>query len=91
MALFFGLANSYKNIDKLDKKTEIILKPIENKINNFNFIQPSEAQLISSSIGKNNEILLRYIYKGNNVLVILDTTTKNIKSIITLKKQSIIW
>ena len=42
-------------------------------------------------LGKNNEILLRYIYQGNNVLVVLDTKTKKIKSIITLKKEPVKW
>ncbi|MDC0457746.1 hypothetical protein OAM56_07475 [Alphaproteobacteria bacterium] len=90
-ALFLGLANSYRNIEKLDNNTKNKPKIVEKKINQFNFLQPTEAQLISSSLGKNNQILLRYIYKGNNVLVVLDTITQNIKSIITLKKDSIIW
>ena len=48
--------------------------------------KPTEAQLISSSLGTNNEILLRYLYKGKNTLVILDVKTKKIKSIVTIKK-----
>ncbi|MDC0093200.1 hypothetical protein OAI86_02665 [Alphaproteobacteria bacterium] len=91
IALFLGLANSYNNIDQLDKKNVILQNSIEGKVDKFNFVQPSDAQLISSSLGKNNEILLRYIYKGNNVLVVLDTNNRNIKSIITLKKKSVIW
>jgi hypothetical protein len=88
--LFLGLAKSYKNIEKIDNsKTSI--KIIEGKLNQFDFLQPSNAQLISSSLGKNNQILLRYIYKGNNVLVILDTGTNKIRSLITLKKEAIIW
>ena len=90
-ALFLGLANSYRNIEKLDNNTKNKPRIVEKKINQFNFLQPTEAQLISSSLGKNNQILLRYIYKGNNVLVVLDTITQNIKSIITLKKDSITW
>ena len=39
--------------------------------------------------GKHNQILLRYIYKGNNVLVILDTNTAKMTSIVTIKKESI--
>ena len=54
--------------------------------NKFDFNEPSEAQLISSSLGTNNEILLRYLYKGKNTLVILDVKTKKIKSIVTIKK-----
>jgi hypothetical protein len=91
VALFLGLANSYRSIEKLDNKTKALPKIIEKNLNQFNFLQPSDAQLISSSLGKNNQILLRYIYKGKNVLVVLDTNTRNIKSIITLKKDSITW
>ena len=91
VALFLGLANSYRSIEKLDNNTKAPNKIIEKNLNRFNFLQPSDAQLISSSLGKNNQILLRYIYKGNNVLVVLDTNTRNIKSIITFKKDSVIW
>jgi hypothetical protein len=90
ITLFLGMAKKYKNIEKIDNNKNSS-KIIEEKLNQLNFLQPSNAQLISSSLGKNNEILLRYIYKGNNVLVIFDTNTNNIKSIITLKKDSIIW
>ena len=87
IALFLGLAKSYKNLDN----TQTSLKTIDENLIQFNLSQPSNAQLISSSLGKNNQILLRYIYKGNNVLVLFDTNTKSIKSIITLKKESINW
>ena len=89
IALFYGLANSYNNLEKKDNN--ISAKTIEKKVNQFNFLQPKDAQLISSSLGKNNEILLRYIYQGNNVLVVLDTKTKKINSIITLKKEAVKW
>ena len=89
VALFFGLANSYNSLEK--KNNNISTKTIEKKLNQFNFLQPKDAQLISSSLGKNNEILLRYIYQGNNVLVILDIKTKKIMSIITLKKEPVKW
>ena len=91
VALFLGLANSYRSIEKLDNNTKAPTKIIEKNLNQFNFLQPSDAQLISASVGKNNQILLRYIYKGKNVLVVLDTNTRNIKSIVTLKKDSVIW
>ena len=55
--------------------------------NKFDFNEPTEAQLISSSLGPNNEILLRYLFKGKNTLVILDVKTKKIKSIVTIKKS----
>ena len=83
------MANSYNRLEK--KGNDISTKTIENKLNQFIFLQPKDAQLISSSLGNNNEILLRYIYQGNNVLVVLDTKTKKIKSIITLKKEPVKW
>ena len=61
------------------------------KLVKFDFLQPNDAQLISASIGADNEILLRYLYKGNNVLVILDKKTKQKKVMITLKKELNIW
>ena len=91
IVLFLGLAKNYNKKEKFDQKTEIIPNTIKDKLNSFNFLQPSDAQLISSSLGEHNQILLRYIYKGNNVLVILDANTNNIKSIITLKKEIEKW
>lgn len=83
--LFLGLAKSYNNLGNEQKK---INKPeIKNKIlNEFIFFQPRDAQLISSSLGNNNEILLRYLYQGNNVLVVLNANTQKLQSIITLKR-----
>ena len=83
--LFWGLAKKYNklnNISNINKN----LKNDEEFTNIFDFIEPTEAQLISSSLGTNNEILLRYLYKGKNTLVILDVKTKKIKSIVTIKK-----
>ena len=91
IALFLGLANSYKNIEIIDKNTENIPTQTKKELNQFIFSQPSDAQLISSSLGKSNQILLRYIYKGNNILVTLDTSTNIIQSIITLKKELVKW
>ena len=83
--LFWGLA---KNYNKLNKDTTINknLKDDKEFTNKFDFNEPNEAQLISSSLGANNEILLRYLYKGKNTLVILDVKTKHIKSIVTITK-----
>ena len=61
------------------------------KMTSFTFFQPIEAQLISASLGDNNEILLRYQYQGKNVLVILDKSTKQKKAIITIKKKIDAW
>lgn len=85
MFLFLGLAKSYNNLGNEQKK---INKPeIKNKIfNEFIFSQPRDAQLISTSLGNNNEILLRYLYQGNNVLVVLNANTQKLQSIITLKR-----
>ena len=86
--MFIGLSNSYNNLERSDKNKNNSLNIHEQKLNKLNFFQPSNAQLISSSIGQGNEILLRYIYDGNNVLVVLNSKTKQIRSIITIKKGS---
>ena len=86
--LFIGLYNSYDNLEKSEKNKNNTLIIDEQKLNQLNFEQPSSAQLISSSLGQDNEILLRYLYEGNNVLVVLNTKTKQIKYIITVKKGS---
>ena len=83
-----GLANSFKNLDK-SKVVELEIK--EKELTIFNFSQPVDAQLISSSLGTNNQILLRYIYKGKNVLVILDTKSKKMTTLITIKKELQSW
>ena len=83
--LFWGLA---KNYNKLNDASIInnTLKDNQELTSKFDLNEPSDAQLISSSLGANNEILLRYLYKGKNTLVILDVKTKQIKSVITIKK-----
>ena len=86
--LFIGLSNSYNNLEKYEKNKNNIINIDEQKLNLLNFVQPFSAQLISSSLGQGNEILLRYLYKGNNILVILNSKTKKIRSIITIKKGS---
>ena len=86
--LFIGLYNKYDNLEISEKNQNNTLIIDEEKLNQLNFEQPFSAQLISSSLGQDNEILLRYLYEGNNVLVVLNTKTKRIKSIITLKKGS---
>ena len=86
--LFIGLYNKYDNLEKSEKNKNNTLIIDEEKLNQLNFEQPTSAQLISSSLGQDNEILLRYLYEGNNVLVVLNTKKKQIKSIITVKKGS---
>ena len=86
--LFIGLYNNYVNLEKSEKNKNNTLIINEEKLNELNFEQPASAQLISSSLGQDNEILLRYLYEGNNVLVVLNTKTKQINSIITVKKGS---
>ncbi len=83
--LFWGLANSY---NKLNNRATFD-KTLENNINipnKFIFNQPVKAQLISSSLGPSDQVLLRYIYNGKNTLVILNVKTRKILSVITLKK-----
>ena len=83
--LFWGLT---KNYNKLNSATSVNKTHKDDKefTNKFDFKVPNDAQLISSSLGVNNEILLRYLYKGKNTLVILNVKTKQIKSIVTIKK-----
>lgn len=83
--LFFGLAKSYNKLNNKEISNKTLINNIELP-NEFIFNQPDNAELISSSLGPNNQILLRYIYKGKNTLVILDVKTKAIMSIITIKK-----
>jgi len=83
--LFWGLAKSYNNLEKNKIKDKSFLVSDDLQFSEFDFFQPKGSQLISSSLGGNNEILLRYLYQGNNVLVILNTEKKEVKSIITLK------
>ena len=83
--LFWGLGKKYNKLNN----TTAINKTLEEDAeytNEFDFNEPNEAQLISSSIGTNNEILLRYLHKGKNTLVVLDVRTKTIRSIITIIK-----
>ena len=83
--LFWGLGKKYNQINNPAVVNKTNRDDIE-QTNKFEFNEPTEAQLISSSLGTNNEILLRYLYKGKNTLVVLDVKTKKIKSIVTIKK-----
>ena len=90
-ALFIGLAKGYNDLDLNTKKMDHSFNQETVKMTPFTFFQPTEAQLISASLGDNNEILLRYQYQGKNVLVILDKSTKQKKAIITIKKKIDAW
>ena len=85
------MAKNYKKIEGNQKSKIDYVNQKKKEVSIFNFFQPRDAQLISSSLGLDNEILLRYLYKGNNVLVILDKNTKEKKFIITLKKELNNW
>ena len=89
--LFLGLARNYKKIEENNKSKSYSVNQKTEELIKFDFLQPNDAQLISASIGADNEILLRYLYKGDNVLVILDKKTKQKKIMITLKKTLNIW
>ena len=89
--LFLGLARNYKKIEKNNKSKSYSVNQKTDKLVKFDFLQPNDAQLISASLGADNEILLRYLYKGDNVLVILDKKTMQKKVMITLKKELNIW
>ena len=86
--LFIGLSKSYNSLEKSEKNKNNIININEQKLNLLNFVQPFSAQLISSSLGQGDQVLLRYLYEGNNILVILNSKTKKIRSIITIKKGS---
>ena len=83
--LFWGLAKKFNKLNNSPTINKTLRNDTEHT-NKFEFNEPIEAQLISSSLGTNNEILLRYLYKGKNILVVLDVKTKKIKSIVTIKK-----
>ena len=91
IALFIGLSRNYKKIEENNKSKSYSINKKTEGLVKFDFFQPNDAQLISTSLGAGNEILLRYLYKGNNVLVIIDKKTKKKKAIITLKKEFKIW
>ena len=91
IVLFLGLARNYKKIEENNKSKSYSVNQKTEELVKFDFLQPNDAQLISASIGADNGILLRYLYKGDNVLVILDKKTKQKKVMITLKKELNIW
>ena len=91
IVLFLGLARNYKKIEENNKSKSYSVNQKTEELVKFDFSQPNDAQLISASIGADNEILLRYLYKGDNVLIILDKKTKQKKVMITLKKELNIW
>ena len=83
--LFLGLAKSYNKLNNKQISNKNLINNIELP-NKFIFNQPDNAELISSSLGNDNQILLRYLYNGKNTLVILNVKTKAVMSIITIKK-----
>ena len=90
LVLFIGLAKSFKNINNT-QKTETLIDKKNQGINIFNFYQPLDAQLISSSLGNDNKVLLRYLYDGENVLIIIDSRNNKTETIIKLKKKKLAW
>ena len=90
LVLFIGLAKSFKNINNTQKIESSIDKKKQG-LNVFNFYQPLDAQLISSSLGDDNKVLLRYLYDGENVLIIIDSRNNKTETIIKLKKRKIAW
>jgi len=88
--LFIGVAKSFKNINNT-KQIETSIDKKKRDLNVFNFYQPMDAQLISSSLGDDNKVLLRYLYDGENVLIIIDSRNNRTETIIKLKKKKIAW
>ena len=91
VVLFFGLAKGFNKLEESKQKKVYLINKKHEKISKYTLFHPSKAQLISSSLGLDNEILLRFMFEGNNILVILDKNTKKYKSIITLKKKDKTW
>ena len=83
--LFWGLANNYSELANKSSERKLLKKNIQ-LTTKFDFNEPMNAQLISASLGPENNILLRYIHEGKNTLVVLDTKTKQVKYVITIKK-----
>ena len=79
--LFKGIADNFSNLS--EKESD---KSNKNKLSEMQFFQPHDAQLISSSLGGNNELLLRYQFKGKTVLLVIDTLHKEIKNKIYFNK-----
>ena len=89
--LFLGLAKSYNSLDNFKKIESSQVNKKKQGLNVFNFYQPIDAQLISSSLGNDNKVLLRYLYDGENVLIIIDSRNNKTETIIKLKKKKIAW
>ena len=79
--LFKGIADNISNLS--DKENNKLNK---NKFGETELFYPMEAQLISTSLGSNDELLLRYQLKGKTVLVIIDTLNNAVKNKIFLLK-----
>ena len=79
--LFKGIADNISNLS--DKENNKLNK---NKFGEIELFYPMEAQLISTSLGSNDELLLRYQLKGKTVLVIIDTLNNTVKNKIFLLK-----
>jgi hypothetical protein len=90
IVLFIGLTKNFKNLNNI-QKIEASIDKKKQALNAFNFYQPVDAQLISSSLGNDNKVLLRYLYDGENVLIIIDSRNKKTETIIKLKKKKIAW
>lgn len=90
IVLFIGLTKNFKNLNNI-QKIEASIDKKKQALNAFNFYQPIDAQLISSSLGDDNKVLLRYLYDGENVLIIIDSRNKETETIIKLKKKKIAW
>ncbi len=85
--LVFGFFKSY---NKLSSKKEISNEKKEitssiQIIDEIEIFQPKNSQLISSSLGGGNKLLLRYQSEGNNVIIIIDIDRKVILKKIFLK------
>ena len=77
--LVIGFIKNYEALSQKNNKQKV-----SNETATINFFQPKNSQLISSSLGNNNQLLLRYQSRGNNLILIIDLDNK-----IILKKIEI--
>ena len=83
ICLFLLVFGFIKNYNKISSKTNVINKV--QMMDEMEIFQPENSQLISSSLGEDGKLLLRYQAEGNNVIIIIDTSRKIILKKIFLR------
>ena len=78
--VFKGITEKFSNLSNEKNLFD------KNKYSEIQFFQPNEAQLVSSSLGGDNKLLLRYQIKGKTVLIIIDILSNEVINKIYLSK-----